>query len=202
MTSKAVPFTRPRITLAQIMPYDEPVDLSVVLFGAGASRGQTATGEPPLMDSLYSVLAETYPSWKAEQATFEGSSFETAMADLLRSDEALQSETKQWDSAKKHLRLKWPAAKLRSTELQWDLAEFFGAFELKERSLYERFCRRACDAIRAKTVCLATLNYDALLFRALDRPASPTTWARSERLRIRRGCVSPTDRQCSTARLE
>jgi hypothetical protein len=142
---------------------------SVVLFGAGASRDQAATGQLPLTDGLYSVLAETYPSWKAEQASFERTPFETAMADLLRADEALQSKTKQWDPARKHLLLTFPAAKLRSTELQWDLAEFFFAFDLRADSLYEPFCRRAAGAIRAGTVRLATLNYDALLFRALDR---------------------------------
>jgi hypothetical protein len=88
---------------------------------------------------------------------------------VLREDEALQSTAKTWEPSTKHLRLQFPAPKLRSRELQWDVAEYFFDFELGPNSLYERFCRRAQGAVAAGAVRLATLNYDGLLFSAMDR---------------------------------
>jgi len=145
------------------------VGFNVVLFGAGASRDQAANGQPPVTDGLYLHLADIYPSWKAERATFDGKTFETAMATVLRADEQLKSETREYDPGRGYLKLTLPAGKLRSTELQWDIAEFFFRFDLAADSLYERFCVRATGAIRAGALRLATLNYDALLFEALDR---------------------------------
>jgi hypothetical protein len=145
------------------------VGFNVVLFGAGASRDQAANGQPPLTDGLYAQLADIYPSWKAERASFEGKPFEAAMAAVLRADEQIKSETREYDPERKYFKQTFPAPKLRSTELQWDLAEFFFGFDLGPDSLYERFCLRAAGAIRTGAVRLATLNYDALLFGALAK---------------------------------
>ena len=132
------------------------MSFSVILLGAGASLHQAGKDNPPLTKHLYHRLAEKYPMWREEQKSFEGNeNFELAMQELLRSDES------------NHRKLTFPRPSLRSTELQWDLAEFFFGFTLTVNSLYERFNTRAAEAIRAGSLRFATLNYDTLLFQSL-----------------------------------
>ncbi len=145
------------------------MSFSVILFGAGASLGQAGEGNPPLTRDLPARLADIYPTWQAVQSSFTGGDFESAMRDLLQADELSSSESRQFDPVRKSLKLTSPARPLRTTQLQWDLAEFFFGFTLADHSLYERLCKRSSEAIRSGLLRLATLNYDTLLFQSLIR---------------------------------
>jgi hypothetical protein len=119
-------------------------------------------------------LADLYPSWKAEASRFGGRApFEAAMAGLLREEE---SAFREQSGSKEPKHFVWEASKggtPKSTDLQWDLAAFFFGFDHRPDSLYERFCGRAAGAIRSGAVRLASLNYDVLLPRALERAGVP-----------------------------
>lgn len=145
--------------------------MKTILFGAGASVDESMNGKVPLTSELFQVLRREKESWKtldAEQVSiFEHHDFEDAMQLLL---DALPDVAEKENnccridfarlSNNPNLRL-W-------SDLQWDMAEYFlFGHRLKECSLYIDLLEKI--KFHFSDFKLSTLNYDILLFQALER---------------------------------
>ncbi|HDZ26986.1 MAG TPA: hypothetical protein ENH65_10815, partial [Candidatus Aminicenantes bacterium] len=151
--------------------------MKTILFGSGASVDESANGKVPLTNGLFKALRESKKSWKnlpskwvqefEKVQEFENNRFEQAMEKLL--DEQLdsyQSGKDRWKvdfsqiAATPYIR--------RWRDLQWDIAEYFYLeHKLKKDSLYMRLLEKIKPHFLEFK--LATLNYDILLFQALER---------------------------------
>lgn len=129
------------------MSMDEPLPYSLVLFGAGASRGagSVAPDLPPLGRELFEALVSEFPgSWGCLPA---------GLPHLFRQDFELGMEV-LWD--------KWSAV---VPVLMQHMALYFLQFHPAKmgQTLYGRLAAMIARSADRRRVVLSTLNYDCLL---------------------------------------
>ncbi len=141
------------------MIYRKPMKL--VLFGAGASIDASLGKSPPLMKTLLAELIFAFNSWAkitGKALNLLERNFEKGWEYVLAPPTNLENPQILFPFSPKQQLL---------CDLQWDLAEFFFRFVLKNNSLYEELLIRSFDS--DEVVEYSTLNYDTLLIQAVNR---------------------------------